>query len=141
MTTAAERYLVFDINAFRYALPLADVAEILEAVPTFPIPRVPPFFRGAINFHGRIVAVLDTAVFLGIGPFGSGCTFVVLDRDQASLALACGPTVDIVPADVVLEEEPGDDPRVDKLLVLADGEVKLLHMENILLQLEECLHA
>ncbi len=139
MTTATERYLVFDLHGFRYALPLVDVAEVLEPVPTFPIPRGPSIFRGAINFHGRIVAVLDMAAFLQTGAFAADGKYVVLDRDQTGLALACGPTVDIIPADVILEEEPDDDPLVERLLVLADGEVRLLHLENLILHLEELL--
>jgi purine-binding chemotaxis protein CheW len=140
MTAAAERFLVFDLNGSRYALPLVDVAEVLEPVPTFPIPRAAHFLLGAINFHGRIVAVLDLATLLQSGAFGADGKYVVLDRDQTGLALACGPTVNIIPAEVVLEEEPADSPFVERILVLADGEVRLLHMENLMLYLEELLH-
>jgi purine-binding chemotaxis protein CheW len=141
MTAATERYLVFDIcGGFRYALPLAEVAEILEPVPTFPIPRAPHSFRGAINFHGRVVAVLDLATFLDAGTFAPDGRFIVLNRDQVGLALACGPSVNIVPAEAVLEEDPDDDPLIERLLILADGEVKLLCLEYLVRQLEELLH-
>ena len=140
MTTAAERYLVFDLSGSRYALPLKDVAEVLEQVPTFPIPRATAPILGAINFHGRIVAVLDLSAFLQSGGFPPDGKYIVLDREQTGLAIACGPTVNIIPAEVVLEEEPPDAPFVERLFVLADGEVRLLHLEDLILHLEELLH-
>jgi purine-binding chemotaxis protein CheW len=140
VSTAPQRLLVFDVCGSRYALKLEDVAEVLEPTPTFPVPRVRPPFRGAINLHGRLVAVLDLAAFLRIGSFPAKGKYIVFDRDLAHLALGVGTTVDIVTSDLVLEEEAGSDPLEDKVLILPDGEVRLLHPENLLYQLEDILH-
>jgi purine-binding chemotaxis protein CheW len=51
--------LVFEIGGQRYALPAADVREIVRAVAITPLPRAPAIVEGVINFRGRIVPVLD----------------------------------------------------------------------------------
>jgi purine-binding chemotaxis protein CheW len=136
MTDARERLLVFEVHGNRYALALNEVAEVLEPQPTFPIPRSPRFFCGAINFHSHIVAVLDLAALFDIGSLPPGGKIVVLDGSIANLALGVGPTVDIVPVNSVLEEEAGNSPLVGKVLVMADGEVQLLSLANLLQTLE-----
>ncbi len=51
--------LVFEIGGQRYALPAADVREIVRAVAITPLPRAPAIVEGVINLRGTIVPVLD----------------------------------------------------------------------------------
>lgn len=139
MNAMTQRLLVFDVCGLRYALKLEDVAEILEPSPTFAVPRAPAVFLGATNFHGRVVAVLDLAAFLGTGAFSEGGKYIVFNRELANLALGIGSTVDIVTSDVILEEEESSDPLMGKTFIMADGEVNLLETESLLLHLEELL--
>ena len=136
MTPSTQRLLVFDVQGSRYALTLEEVAEVLDPLPTFPIPRAPLYFHGAINFHGRIVSVLDLAAYLRLGTSLPEGKTVVLDHNLANLALKVGLHVNIVSTDIVLEEEAGSSPLVGKVLIMADGEVQLLDVAQLLQELE-----
>lgn len=133
------RLLVFRLQGSSYALDLRDVAEVLEPPPIFPIPRAPLFFPGIMNFHGNLVTVLDLAQFLRIASRNPHGKVLVLDTRIANLAVWVDMVETIVSTDVVLEEDEGSEPLVEKVLIMADGEVKMLSVERLLVTLEEHL--
>jgi purine-binding chemotaxis protein CheW len=51
--------LVFELSGIRYALPAADIGELVRAVTVIPLPKGPPVVEGIINVRGRVVPVLD----------------------------------------------------------------------------------
>jgi purine-binding chemotaxis protein CheW len=51
--------LVFEVGGQRYALPTADVLELVRAVAITPLPNAPAVIEGIVNVRGRIVPVLD----------------------------------------------------------------------------------
>lgn len=51
--------LLFEVGGHRYALPAADVREVVRAVAIAPLPGGPPIVEGIIDVRGRIVPVLD----------------------------------------------------------------------------------
>jgi purine-binding chemotaxis protein CheW len=132
MSSIAARLLLFSVQGDRYALELRSVAEVLPPANTFPVPWTPPCIRGAMNFHGNLVAVLDLAEFMATGNMAAESNFLVLDRSIANLALAVDRVESIITSDLVLEELDCCEPLVDKILVLADGEVRKLALEKLL---------
>jgi chemotaxis signal transduction protein len=102
--------------------------------------RAPNYFAGIINFHGALVAVLDLAMFFEAQPGASGEKILVLDRSIANLAFLVDMVEDIISEEVVLEEREGGDAMTASVLVMADGEVKLLAVRNILEKLEAVLN-
>src|SRR3989338_9303720 len=53
------QFVVFRLDKQRYALPLAAVERVVRAVEVTPLPNAPPIVLGAIDFHGRVLPVLD----------------------------------------------------------------------------------
>jgi purine-binding chemotaxis protein CheW len=51
--------LLFELGSLRYALPAADVREILRAVAMAPLPKAPAIVEGIVNVRGTVVPVLD----------------------------------------------------------------------------------
>jgi purine-binding chemotaxis protein CheW len=139
MSNRIARLLLFTVGENRYALNLQDVAEVLTPPVTFPIPWAPPYLSGAMNFHGSLVAVLDLAKFLNIGTMAPDGNILVIDRGIANLALGVDRVENIVPVDDVLEEDDSDDPIVDKLLIMADGEVSKLAMAMLLERVDRAM--
>ena len=72
------RALVVNMGGRRYALPLADVAEVVRLVVVTPLPDPPPGVAGAINVRGRLVAVLDPERHLSSGEEDLRDGFIVL---------------------------------------------------------------
>ena len=141
MMDGTNRLLVFTLQGSRYALELRDVAEVLEPPVLFPIPRVPLFFPGIMNFHGNLVTVFDLSQFLNNVPRNPHGKVLVLDTRIANLAVWVDMVENIVATDIVLEEDESSEPLVGKVLIMADGEVKMLAVEKLLTELEEILSA
>lgn len=127
MTVPARKYLSFTLSGRRYALDLAQVAEVVEQPATWPIPLAPRCYYGAINFHGAIVAVMDLAMFLGF-PGGQGAgTTIVLDPRIAALAFSVEGSIRITPqGQAGLSGTPGDEAFALGQLDLPEGKVTLL---------------
>ena len=139
MSNGTERLLLFSLQESRYALDLQDVAEVIPPPVTFPVPWSPPCLKGAMNFHGNLVAVLDLAEFMGYGTRAPDGNILVLDRGIANLALRVDRVDNIVAADGVLEEDQSSDPLVETVLLMADGEVNKLALGRILERVEEAM--
>lgn len=52
-------YLVFSLGRKSFALPLASVERVVNAVEVTLLPKAPEIVRGIINFKGRILPVID----------------------------------------------------------------------------------
>ena len=139
MSDVPSRLLLFSVRENRYAVNLQDVAEVLTPPVIFPVPWAPPCLAGAMNFHGSLVAVLDLARFLECGTMAPDGNLLVLDRGIANLALWIDRVENIVPADGVLEEDGSSDPLVEKMLIMADGEVRKLAVPRLLEKVEDAM--
>lgn len=62
----AEKLLIFRLDRQKYAIPIHDVAQIIEERAATPVPSAPPFLKGIISLRGRIVTVVDVAGRLGL---------------------------------------------------------------------------
>jgi purine-binding chemotaxis protein CheW len=51
--------LVFEVGGQTYALPTADVRELVRAVAITPLPNAPGAIEGIVNVRGRVLPVLD----------------------------------------------------------------------------------
>jgi len=140
MSNERPRLLLFAVRENRYALDLQDVAEVRCLPLTFPIPWAPSCIKGAMNFHGRVVAVLDLAMFLNVGAMAADGSILVLHRGLANLAVGVDSVGSIIPGEYVLEEDDSNDPIIEKLLVMADGEVKKLAVEILLKRVGEAMY-
>jgi purine-binding chemotaxis protein CheW len=58
--------IVFQLEEWRFALPLAAVQEILHAVRIVPLPGAPAIVLGVIDVRGTIVPVLDVRQRFGL---------------------------------------------------------------------------
>ena len=55
-------FLLFQLDADRYALPARDVKEVLPLVTTRVLPGAPAGISGVVNYRGLAVPVLDLAL-------------------------------------------------------------------------------
>lgn len=139
MNSEAGRLLMFWVGEERYAVDLQEVAEVLEPLPEYPIPRVPPFLRGVANVHGTLVSIFDLAVYLGHGMTRPGRELLALNRPETAMAMAVERVERIVMSEAIIGEEAAEGPLVVARLILADGEAKLLAVEPLLAAVEGAL--
>jgi purine-binding chemotaxis protein CheW len=51
--------LIFEVGGQRFGLPVADVREIVRAVPPIPLAGAPAGIEGVVNVRGNVVPILD----------------------------------------------------------------------------------
>jgi purine-binding chemotaxis protein CheW len=140
MTDSGHKYLIFTMQGRRYAFDLAQVAEVGEPPLTWPIPKAPSCYAGAMNFHGSIVAVMDLAAFLGIPGVHKMEKVIVLAPDIASLALQVEHVERTVPEGQVQisDQVPeGEEWFSSRTLLLADGSVVLIDAAELVREAAE----
>lgn len=91
--------LPFKVGYENYALDLIEIQEIVENRTVYPYPASPNVVGGVIDFHGRIVPVIDMPVMLEMTTGTIGQRLIVLINDRGPMALG----VDQVGAIVSLE--------------------------------------
>ena len=61
-----EKLLVFDLANEKYALPIHDIAQIIDLPPTTPVPSAPEFLAGIFSLRGKIISIIDVGKRLGL---------------------------------------------------------------------------
>jgi chemotaxis signal transduction protein len=59
--------VIFEVAGQRYALPAANISEVLDPVPVTPLPYAPTFVDGLVNVIGQVVVQMDAEQRLGVG--------------------------------------------------------------------------
>ena len=139
MMEGANRLILCTLHGSRYALRLCDVAEVMEPPRIYPVPRVPQYIAGIMNFHGKLVSVLDLANFLTGDCRHPQGEVLVLDSRIANLALWVDSVEHVRSTDIIREESECAECFVEKILMMSDGAVKMLSVGMILDKIEENL--
>ncbi|MCR5289253.1 MAG: chemotaxis protein CheW [Treponema sp.] len=63
-TASHKTWLVFKSGTDSYAIESSAIQEIIRNSKIFPIPFVPPYITGVLNYYGNPYAVLDFAHYL-----------------------------------------------------------------------------
>jgi purine-binding chemotaxis protein CheW len=66
------RLLAFELAGELYGVPIVDVAEIRELLPTTPLPNVAPHLLGLINVRGTVLPVVDLRRIFGLESAADG---------------------------------------------------------------------
>jgi purine-binding chemotaxis protein CheW len=85
-----KQLLPFTVGYETYALELVEVQEVVENQKIYPFPGAPEMVTGAINFHGRIVPVIDLARLLNFPLAKMGQRLIVLINQRGPVALEVG---------------------------------------------------
>jgi chemotaxis signal transduction protein len=88
-TGAAAGAVLLRFGASRYAVDMADVAEVAAVPGVTRIPGSPPWLLGVANWRGRMLPVLDLRPLLAAEtvPFPSSARVVVVGRDEVVVGL------------------------------------------------------
>ena len=136
MTNHNRKFLIFLLQGSRYALDLAQVAEVGDPPQIWPIPLAPDCYSGALNFHGDIVAVMYLDRFLGLTGCSQPGKIVVLHQKVASLAFLVDTVVRIASEDEVSFIPAHDNRFAAATLGLIDGDAIQLDLDALVHQAE-----
>lgn len=99
--TANGRWLGFELAGQDYAVPLADVREILRPEPPTPVPGAPADVLGIISVRGSIITVLDGRRRLGLeaGSVGADPRLLVVQCPDEQVAVRIDALRDVLDLD------------------------------------------
>lgn len=81
-------YLIFSVNDKKFAIKFDSVKEILKDSEIFPIPFVPPYLVGILNYHGNPCAVVDFSIFIGEKSVDSSIYLVLNDESETCIKVS-----------------------------------------------------
>jgi len=131
MNRVERKFLILTLSGRLYAFDLAQVAEVSELLPVWPIPAASTCYRGAMNFHGSIVAVMDLAEFMDLPVCLVPQKLIVLEKGIASLAFLVERVVRIAAGDQLEFRQAPEEAFASALIVLPEGEATLLDANKI----------
>lgn len=83
-----QQYLVICVGDERYATPLEQVREVVDAKPCLPVPNALPHVEGIVDLRGQILSVLDLANLLTGHPAPNPCRVtLVVELDEGMIGL------------------------------------------------------
>ena len=93
-----EQWVVFRLAEQEYALRLENVSEVLRMVAITPLPEAPPWLAGMINLRGRVIAVTDLRLRLGLPApaHGLNTPIIVVEADGRQLGLIADSVVEVL---------------------------------------------
>ncbi|MEJ5361829.1 MAG: chemotaxis protein CheW [Spirochaetota bacterium] len=144
MDGGSNKYLIFRLEAERYAIPIAKVQEVISYVPITSLHEASDFLKGVINLRGRIIPIIDMRLKFGLPAkdYTERTIFIIVDIVTAKDVYHVGLVVDAV-HDVV--EIPED--KIEKtpevgfkfkskylqgIIQLQDSMVMILNLDSIL---------
>lgn len=140
-----EQVIVFRLHdeLFGFGIPLIN--EIIEVAPLNPVPKTPNFMAGAINYHGKIVAVLSLARFFNLPSHEKGALsrIIVLVPEEYSVGFLVDSISEIgyIPEDSEernpMEGEKFKNRYVERVVCIGDDLVNILDVNRILADLED----
>jgi purine-binding chemotaxis protein CheW len=101
--------VVFSLRDEHYALPIADVSEIIRYTPPRSISSGAPWIRGIISLRGRIIPVFDLASRLGLAAAGEPGKTIVIESDSGHI----GVMVDEVDEVLIISGDQIEPPAAD----------------------------
>ncbi len=97
--------VVFRAEQREYALPLRQVLHVLRMVAITPVPEGPAWLLGVVNWHGRVIPVMDLRVRLGLPPLpvGLNTPLLLFQTEAGTAALVADEVVEVltVPAEAI----------------------------------------
>ena len=111
--------VVFRAEKREYALPLRHVLHVLRMVAVTPVPEGPPWLLGVVNWHGRVIPVMDLRVRLGLPPLtvGLNTALILFQAEAGTAALAADEAVEVL--SVPLEAIDAPDTRLGQAHALS----------------------
>jgi purine-binding chemotaxis protein CheW len=94
----ADQWVVFRLAEHEYALRLESVSEVLRMVAITPLPESPPWLAGVINLRGRVIAVTDLRLRLGLPAPAPGLNtpIIVVEAAGRQMGLIADSVVEVL---------------------------------------------
>ncbi len=140
---ARRQVISFALEPELMGLELKYVEKVIEISSFTFVPRAPSFIRGAINHHGKVIAVVDLRDFLGMGKseLTLDSRLLIIGSEVYHLGFIVDRVerIELVPmrGPLVQTPEPGEsNPLVLRMINLGGRILNLIDMDKLLADVE-----
>lgn len=134
--------VVFSLDDRRFAVPLSAVVRIERMVALTPLPKAPDIVMGIINFHGRVIPVVDIRSRFNMTPRPSELSdqLLIIQTGERTIAFIVDFVESVIDA---FQDQCADAGSVFPIMEYVKGVVKLedgmvlIHDPDAFLSLEE----
>ena len=90
--------IVFSLEDQRYALPLHEVERVVRMVAITPLPNAPDIIMGLVNFHGRVIPVINMRRRFGLPEREPSLsdTLIIAQTARRPVALVADAVLDVI---------------------------------------------
>jgi purine-binding chemotaxis protein CheW len=139
---AATQWVLFALDAGRYALPLASVGRIVRAAAVTCLPLAPPAVLGVLDVEGRILPVFDLRERFRLPrrPVGPSDEFIIAHTARRNVVLVVDAALGVIehPAEPVAAATLAPDlSHLQGIIPHPDGLVLIQDLERLLSSEEE----
>lgn len=135
-----EKYLTFLIDRQLYALPTAEIVEIIRMQPITFMPKLPDYVKGVINLRGKIVPLIDMRLKFDkeAVPYDSRTSIVIVEKGEMTAGLIVDAVKDVRDVEKAqIFEAPGYKKTVGGSYVrsiasMGEESAMLLNLERVL---------
>lgn len=107
MSTDKTQLVTFRLGDDLFAAEIFSVERVLRYVAPRPVPELPPWMEGVLDYHGRVVPVIDLRARFGApGERPEGARIVVCVVDGAWIAMTVDAVLEVATVDVSQVEPP-----------------------------------
>lgn len=125
-TPATVQLLTFAIGSEEYGVDILQVKRLLEHAPPTPVPGLPAWIRGLMNFHGAIIPVLDLRVRFGEPPgdYGRFAVIIVVASGTRTIGLLADRVVGVTAVAANAIQDTGEQAGFRPMFVRAMARVE-----------------
>ncbi len=132
--------LIFTLDEEVYGLEIDFIQEIVEDILLHFVPRAEGVIKGAINFHGQIIGVIDLPELLGFSGEDRDHRWLVLTPEGKSMAFIVSRVLQIANLDLASLQPPPPDSSgcaIRGVANLDETMINLLELDEIIKKLED----
>jgi purine-binding chemotaxis protein CheW len=125
-TPESVQLLTFAIGSEEYGVDILQVKRLLEHAPSTPVPGLPTWIRGLMNFHGAIIPVLDLRVRFGEAPgdYGRFSVIIVVASGTRTIGLLADRVVGVAAVTANAIQDTGEQAGFRPMFVRAMAHVE-----------------
>jgi purine-binding chemotaxis protein CheW len=138
-SSESAQWVVFCLDADRYALPLTSVERIVRAAHVTPLPRAPPIVLGLLDVQGNILPVFNVRRRFGLPerPIDPADQFVIAHTSSRTVVLVVDSAQGVIERDAVdAANIAPDTAHIRGVIALEDGLVLIHDLDQFISQQE-----
>jgi purine-binding chemotaxis protein CheW len=113
MNIAIDKYLIFNLEDERYAIPVSDTKEIVRMMGFTSVPKAPEFIKGVINIRSKIIPLIDLRIRFGLSTTAvenDKCVFIIIETTESGKPHTIALMVDNVPEIAIIKPDEIESP-------------------------------